>query len=49
VSDISGLASPKEEKNLIEIERLKWQLFYEQRLWREMNEMHEVKVSNLLA
>ena len=48
-SEVSGLPSPTQEKHEIEIQNLKWQIDYEKKLHREMTQLLENKVSDLMA
>lgn len=48
-SQVSALPSPTQEKHEIEIQNLKWQIEYEKKLHREMAQLLEDKVSDLMA
>ena len=48
-SEVSMIPNPTLEAHLLEVENLKWQIQYENKLFSEMKELLEHKVSNLLA
>ena len=48
-SEVSALPSPTQEKHEIEIQNLKWQIEYEKKLHKEMTQLLENKVSDLMA
>jgi len=48
-SEISALPSPTQEKHEIEVQNLNWQIEYEKKLHKEMGQLLENKVSDLMA